>query len=63
MVFLQHFSSSLASCQNLQQGFLSYLLLALLVAAEGPIATLLGAAAASAGLPPFPALDGTHLVT
>jgi hypothetical protein len=46
MVFLQHFSPSLASGQNLQQGFLSYLLLALQVAAEGLIATLLGAVAA-----------------
>jgi membrane protein DedA with SNARE-associated domain len=33
-----------------QWGFWSYLLLALLVAIEGPVATLLGAAAASAGL-------------
>ncbi len=49
MVFLQHFSSSLLTGQNLQQGFWSYLLLSLLVAVEGPIATLLGAAAASAG--------------
>ena len=49
MLFLQNFSSSLLTGQNLQQGFWSYVLLSLLVAVEGPIATLLGAAAASAG--------------
>jgi membrane protein DedA with SNARE-associated domain len=40
----------LSSNQLPQLGYWSYLLLALLVAIEGPIATLLGAAAASAGL-------------
>ena len=45
-----HFVSILESGQLTELGFWSYALLALLVAVEGPMATLLGAAAASAGL-------------
>jgi len=47
---LQHLSSYLTSGQHSQLGYWTYLVLALLVAVEGPFATLLGAVAASAGL-------------
>ncbi len=47
---LQHIVSLLRSAQLPEWGYWSYLVLALLVAIEGPIVTLLGAAAASAGL-------------
>jgi membrane protein DedA with SNARE-associated domain len=47
---LQNFSSYLRSGQLPHLGYWTYLVLALLVAVEGPVATLLGAAAASAGL-------------
>jgi membrane protein DedA with SNARE-associated domain len=47
--FLQNFSSALSGGQNPHLGVWAYFLLALLVAVEGPVATLLGAAAASAG--------------
>ena len=46
----QIFFISLKNGQLPQLGIWTYLLLAMLVAVEGPIATLLGAAAASAGL-------------
>jgi membrane protein DedA with SNARE-associated domain len=46
----QNFIQALRSGQLPQLGTWTYLLLAALVAVEGPIATLLGAAAASAGL-------------
>src|SRR5581483_1445208 len=42
--------AALKSGQLPQLGYWTYIILALLVAVEGPIATLLGAAAASAGL-------------
>jgi len=48
--FLHAFALYLKSGQVPQFGFWTYILLAALVAVEGPIATLLGAAAASAGL-------------
>ena len=48
--WLQNLSAILRSGQLPQLGYWTYILLALLVAVEGPIATLLGAAAASAGL-------------
>jgi membrane protein DedA with SNARE-associated domain len=48
--FLQNFSALLRSGQLPEWGSWTYLILALLVAVEGPIATLLGAAAASAGV-------------
>lgn len=47
---LQTFMFYLKSDQLPQLGFWTYILLAALVAIEGPLATLLGAAAASAGL-------------
>lgn len=47
--FGQEFWKSLQSGQLPNLGYWNYALLALLVAVEGPIATLLGAAAASAG--------------
>jgi len=47
---LQQFLSSIDAIQLASWGLWSYLLLAFLVAIEGPIATLLGAAAASIGL-------------
>ncbi len=47
---LQNFAFYLKSGQLPQLGFWTYILLVALVAIEGPIATLLGAAAASAGL-------------
>ncbi len=47
---LQGFLVALKSGQMPQLGYWTYLVLALLVAVEGPLATLLGAAAASAGL-------------
>jgi len=50
MQFLQNLLTSIRSGQLPQLGYWTYPLLALLVAVEGPIATLLGAAAASAGL-------------
>lgn len=50
MDWLQSIWISLQNGQLPQLGWWSYLILATLVAIEGPIATLLGAAAASAGL-------------
>jgi membrane protein DedA with SNARE-associated domain len=47
---IQHFILAMKSGQLPQLGYWTYLVLALLVAIEGPVATLLGAAAASAGL-------------
>jgi membrane protein DedA with SNARE-associated domain len=47
---LQSFFFALKSGQIPELGYWTYLVLALLVAIEGPVATLLGAAAASAGL-------------
>src|SRR5689334_15805869 len=47
---LRNFAVSLRNGQFPELGYWTYVLLALLVAVEGPIATLLGAAAASAGL-------------
>lgn len=47
---LKQFLSSIDAIQLASWGLWSYLLLAFLVAIEGPIATLLGAAAASIGL-------------
>jgi len=47
---LSNFATSLRNGQLPEQGAWTYVLLCLLVAVEGPIATLLGAAAASAGL-------------
>jgi len=49
-LLLQAFWIALKSGQLPELGFWNYIFLALLVAIEGPIATLLGAAAASAGL-------------
>jgi membrane protein DedA with SNARE-associated domain len=49
-MFLQNFVLVLRNSQFEQLGYWNYLLLAILVAVEGPIATLLGAVAASAGL-------------
>ncbi|HEY5268760.1 MAG TPA: hypothetical protein VII97_00320 [Anaerolineales bacterium] len=49
-VLFQSFIQALRSGQLPQLGTWTYILLAALVAVEGPIATLLGAAAASAGL-------------
>jgi membrane protein DedA with SNARE-associated domain len=48
--FFQDFIQALRSGQLPQLGTWTYILLAVLVAIEGPFATLLGAAAASAGL-------------
>jgi membrane protein DedA with SNARE-associated domain len=47
---LQNFFLAMKSGQLPQLGYWTYLALAVLVAIEGPVATLLGAAAASAGL-------------
>jgi membrane protein DedA with SNARE-associated domain len=47
---LQNFLLAVKSGQLPQLGYWTYLVLAVLVAIEGPVATLLGAAAASAGL-------------
>ena len=47
---LQSFILAMKSGHLPQLGYWTYLLLAVLVAVEGPVATLLGAAAASAGL-------------
>jgi len=47
---VQDFWTNLASGQTRQLGYWNYALLALLVVVEGPIATLLGAAAAAEGL-------------
>jgi membrane protein DedA with SNARE-associated domain len=47
---LQNFLLAVKSGQLPQLGYWTYLVLAVLVALEGPVATLLGAAAASAGL-------------
>jgi membrane protein DedA with SNARE-associated domain len=47
--FLRNFATALKDGQLPELGRWTYLLLAILVAIEGPIATLLGAAAASAG--------------
>jgi len=49
MIFLENFSSILVGGLNPHLGVWAYFLLALMVAVEGPVATLLGAAAASAG--------------
>ncbi len=49
-LLLQSFAFALRSGQLPQLGAWTYVLLAVLVAVEGPIATLLGAAAASAGI-------------
>jgi membrane protein DedA with SNARE-associated domain len=49
-ILFQNFIQALRSGQLPQLGTWTYILLAALVAVEGPIATLLGAAAASAGL-------------
>lgn len=49
-MFLQNFVIVLRNSQFEQFGYWNYILLAVLVAFEGPIATLLGAVAASAGL-------------
>ena len=48
--FFQNFILVIRSGQLPQVGYWTYLALAVLVAIEGPVATLLGAAAASAGL-------------
>jgi membrane protein DedA with SNARE-associated domain len=48
--FLTNLIALLRSGQLPEWGYWTYLILAILVAVEGPIATLLGAAAASAGL-------------
>ena len=50
MILLHDVVVTLKSGELPQLGFWTYIILALLVAVEGPIATLLGAAAASAGL-------------
>jgi membrane protein DedA with SNARE-associated domain len=50
MEWIQTFWTSLHAGQFPQLGVWGYLILAIFVAVEGPIATLLGAAAASAGL-------------
>ena len=50
MMFLQNLVSVLRNSQFEQLGYWNYLLLSILVAIEGPVATLLGAVAASAGL-------------
>ena len=50
MILLRDVVVTLKSGELPQLGFWTYIILALLVAVEGPIATLLGAAAASAGL-------------
>ena len=50
MVLLRDLIITLRSGHLPQLGFWTYIILGLLVAVEGPIATLLGAAAASAGL-------------
>jgi len=47
---LQNFLLAMKTGQLPQLGYSTYLILAVLVAIEGPVATLLGAAAASAGL-------------
>jgi membrane protein DedA with SNARE-associated domain len=47
---VQNFISAMKSDQLPHLGYWTYLVLAILVAVEGPFATLLGAAAASAGL-------------
>src|SRR5574340_896441 len=49
-LLLNSLVTTIKSGQLPQLGFWTYVLLAVLVAIEGPIATLLGAAAASAGL-------------
>ena len=49
ILLLHDLAAALKSGQLPQLGYWTYILLALLVAVEGPIATLLGAAAASAG--------------
>jgi membrane protein DedA with SNARE-associated domain len=48
--FLQDFLSALSTGPLAQLGYWDYIILSVLVAIEGPIATLLGAVAASAGL-------------
>ena len=48
--WLQNFILAVKGSQLPQLGYWTYLVLAVLVAIEGPVATLLGAAAASAGL-------------
>jgi membrane protein DedA with SNARE-associated domain len=50
LLFLQNFMLAMKTGLLPQLGYSTYLVLAVLVAIEGPVATLLGAAAASAGL-------------
>lgn len=50
IALLHNFLAAIKSGELPQLGYWTYILLAMLVAVEGPIATLLGAAAASAGL-------------
>jgi len=50
ITILQNFATNLRNGQVPQLGIQGYILLAVLVAIEGPIATLLGAAAASTGM-------------
>ncbi len=50
LAFFQNLIALIRSDQLPQLGYWTYVLIAVLVAIEGPIATLLGAAAASAGL-------------
>ena len=50
LILLHDLALTIKSGQLPQLGYWTYIILALLVAVEGPIATLLGAAAASAGL-------------
>jgi len=47
---IQHFWTALQKGQVLELGYWTYVVLALLAMVQGPLATLLGAAAASAGL-------------
>ena len=47
---IQHFWADLQNGQVLELGYWTYVVLALLAMVQGPLATLLGAAAASAGL-------------
>ena len=66
ILIIESFWTALKSGQLPQLGFWNYIFLALLVAIEGPIATLLGAAAASAGmmkpLPVFVAASFGNLI-
>jgi len=62
---IQHFWADLQNGQVLELGYWTYVVLALLAMVQGPLATLLGAAAASAGLlrpsPVFLAAATGHL--